>query len=78
MTVKNIVWGSAPPPPLSNSRTGRMTCAEISIAAQMRPGTWGCYEFGSTTQSSAYAYRLRVLGLDATSRGTYVYFRACA
>jgi hypothetical protein len=76
MTVAQIDWGTAPPPPLSNKRTGLLTCEQIAVAAQMRPGEWGCYAFGTTTQASAYAFRLRTFGLDATSRGLLVYFRS--
>jgi hypothetical protein len=75
MSVDDIRWGVEPPPPGSNHRSGRLTCEEIKIAAQMRPDVWGNYEYPNTTQATGYAHRLRLLGLDATSRGAMVFFR---
>ena len=75
MSVDDIVWDVEPTPPGVNRRSGRLTCEAISIAAQMRPGVWGRYDYPTTTQATGYAFRLRGMGLDATSRGTSVYFR---
>lgn len=76
MSLGEIVWDVEPPAPGTNHRSGRLTCDAIHVAAQMRPGVWGCYEYPNTTQATGYAYRLRSMGLDATARGTLVYFRA--
>ena len=75
MSVGDIHWGVEPPPPGSNHRLGLLTCVEIKIAAQMRPGVWGNYQYANTTQATGYAHRLRGIGLDAAARGATVFFR---
>ena len=75
MSVDDIMWGVEPPPPSVGRRSGRLTCESIAIAAQMRPGVWGRYDYPTTGQATGYAFRLRGMGFDATSRGTTVYFR---
>ena len=75
MSVSDIEWGVVPPDPLPKKRTGFLTSEHLQVAAEMRPGEWGRYRYQSTTQASAYAWRLRQVGLEALSRGLDVYFR---
>jgi len=74
MSLDNIEWDVELPPRKNPKRTGLLTVQEIAVAAQMRPGVWGRYQFDAVNQSNVYAHRLRERGINAHARGKHVYF----
>ena len=75
MSLEQIEWGVEPPQVDRNFKHDRLVPTEMVVAAKMRPGMWGRYEFPPGAKAATYAYRLRELGVEAVSRGNAIYFR---
>ena len=74
--VSAIEWGTEPPRPRRNERTGGLTPSQIAVVAQMRAGEWGRITLDSDTGYPAvFAHNLGKLGCETASRGRDVYFR---